>query len=185
MIGEIEDRPALAACRQLQLIALAMGGGLILMAGLVFWSYLNATAQVPTPQEIKAINTLTTTAMVITLLAIVISEVCWRAMIRKTSGMFKARVQTAYIVRLAFRESAGLFGMTVAYIAALNGVLRVYPAYWVNMLPVALFLLFLAVHWPSTGSLTAEHSTTFFEFGSLCRHAKALPDAPRPCPDKS
>lgn len=155
-IVDTEDGVLPAAAQQLKTVALAMGGGLMLMAGLIVWSYLNAAAKVPTPNEVKSINTLTTVVMVVALLSIVASEVVWRVILRKTEGALGARVQTAYIVRLACREGAGLLGMTVAYISALNGVLRVYPAYWVNLAPFALFLLFLATHWPSAEKLTAE-----------------------------
>ena len=155
-IVETEDGVSPAAAQQLKIIALAMGGGLTLMAGLIFWSYLNAAAKVPTPNEVRSINTLTTVMMVVALLSIVASEVVWRFILRKTPGALSVRVQTAYIARLACREGAGLLGMTVAYIAALNGVLRVYPAYWVNLAPLVLFLIFLATHWPSAERLTAE-----------------------------
>ncbi len=158
---EAEDGVSPAAAQQLKIIAFAMGGGLTLMAGLIFWSYLNAAAKRPTPNEVQSINTLTTVVMVAALLAIVASEVVWRVIVRKTPGALSARVSTAYIARLACREGAGLFGMTVAYIAALNGVLRAYPAYWVNLAPFVLFLLFLATHWPSAETLTAEASEVF------------------------
>ena len=156
MSVETEEGVSPLTARMLTLIVSAMGGGLTLMAGLVFWSYINTAAKVPTPIEVQSINTLTTMMMAAALCAIVASEFIWRAMLRKTSGALGARVQTAYILRLACREGAGLLGMTVAYIAALNGVLRVYPAYWVNLAPFALFLGFLATHWPSVEKLTAE-----------------------------
>lgn len=145
-----------AAGRQLKIIAFAMGGGLTMMAGFVFWSYFNAAAKVPTPNEVKSINTLTTVMMVAALLAIIASEFIWRFILRKAAGPFSARVATAYIVRLACREGAALPGMMVAYIAAHNGVLSAYPAYWVNLAPFMLFLIFLATHWPSAERLAAD-----------------------------
>ena len=152
---EAEDAVSPALGQQLKIIALAMGGGLTMMAGLILWSYLNAAAKTPTLNEVRSINTLTIAIMVAALLAIVASEVAWRFLL-KTSGAFGVRVQIAYIVRLACREGAGLLGMTVTYVAALNGVLRAYPAYWVNLVPFALFLGFLAAHFPSAEKLTAE-----------------------------
>ncbi|MDD5302387.1 MAG: hypothetical protein PHS14_04685 [Elusimicrobia bacterium] len=142
--------------RTLTVIASAMGGGLTMMAVLVFWSYLSAAAKVPTPNEVRSVNALTVIMMVAALIAIVASELVWRVYLRRTPGELGARVRTAFIARLACREGAGLLGMTVAYIAALNGVLRVYPAYWVNLAPFFLFLGFLATHWPSAEKLTAE-----------------------------
>lgn len=155
-IVETEDGVSPATAQQLKIIAFAMGAGLTMMAGLVFWSYANAAAKVPNPNEVKSINTFTTVAMVVALLSTIASEIGWRSLLRKSSGSFSAGVQTAFIVRLACREGAGLLGMTVAYLSALNGVLRVYPAYWVNLAPYGLFLGFLATHWPSVEKLTDE-----------------------------
>ncbi|MBI4060888.1 MAG: hypothetical protein HY403_05600, partial [Elusimicrobia bacterium] len=138
---EANDGVSPDAARQLGVVALAMGGGLALMAGLVVWSHLNAAAKVPTPGEVRAVNALTTAAMLAALLLVVASEFAWRGALRRAPGTFGARVRTAYILRLACREGAGLLGMTVAYIAALDGVLRAYPAYWVNLAPFLLFLL--------------------------------------------
>lgn len=155
-VVETEDGVPPATARQLRIIALAMGSGLTLMAGFVAWAYLGAAAKVPTAQGVKFINALTVVAMVAALLAIVVSEVLWRSLLRRSSGTLGVRAQGAFIVRLACREFAGLLGMTVAYLAALNGVLRVYPAYAVNLAPYALFLGFLATHWPSDEKLAAE-----------------------------
>jgi len=156
VIVETEDGVSPATAQQLKIIAFAMGAGLAMMAGLVFWSYLYAADKAPTAQGVQFINTLTTAAMVVALMAIVVSEFVWRSLLRKTPGPLGARVQTAFIVRLACREGAGLLGMTVAYLAAINGVLRAYPAYWVNLVPFALFLGFLATHWPSAEGLAAD-----------------------------
>jgi hypothetical protein len=142
--------------RQLQIIAGAMGGGLTMMAGLVVLSYFNAEAKIPAPQTVKFINTFTIVAMAAALSSIIASEAVWRQLLRKPGRAAGQRAQSAFIVRLALREGAGLAGLTVAYVAALNGVLRVYPAYWVTFAPFALFLGFLATHWPSAEKLDAE-----------------------------
>ena len=99
---------------------------------------------------------LATVAMLVAVSCIVASEIAWRSLLKKSAGPLGGRVQIAFIIRLALREGAGLLGMVVAYLAALNGVLRVYPAYWVNGAPFALFLGFLAAHWPSAETLAVE-----------------------------
>lgn len=137
-------------------IASAMAGGLTLMAGLIVWFYMGSAGKAPQAAQVQAVNTLTIAAMVMAASAIVASEILWRLLLRRASGEPAARVQTAFIVRLACREGAALLGMTAAYIAARGGVLRAYPAYWVNMAPYALFLSFLALHWPSAERLAAE-----------------------------
>jgi len=147
MTDEAEASPA--ASQQLKVISFAMGGGLTMMAGLVAWSYRNAAPVVPTPDGVRLINTLTFVAMGAALAAIIASEIAWRSLARKN-------IHSAFIVRLALREGGALFGLTVAYIAALNGVLSVYPAYWVNLAPFALFLGFLATHWPKYPSFSEK-----------------------------
>lgn len=140
----------------LRLIAAAMAGGLVLMAGLVAWTAFNAAPEPPALERVRTVNTLTTVAMLIGVAAIVLSEFLWRRLLRSTPGTLAGRVQTAFIVRLAAREGAGLLGLTSAYVAAASGTLRAYPAYWVNLVPCGLFLTFLAAHWPTAERLAAE-----------------------------
>ena len=133
-----------------------MAAGMVLLAGLVAWT--NATGdKSATPENVRLINLLTTIAMGVTLSAIAVSEFLWRRMLRAApADGLAAAVQQAFIIRLACREGAGLLGLTVAYLAALNGTLRAYPAYWVDAAPAALFVGFVALHWPSAERLESE-----------------------------
>lgn len=140
----------------LRIISFAMAAGLTAMAGLVAWTYFNYKGEAPTPDRVRLINILTTVAMAVTLSAIAASEVLWRRMLKKRTGALSGAVQTAFIVRLALREGPGLLGLTAAYLAAANGTLKAYPAYWVNAVPYALFLTFLAAHWPTAERLASE-----------------------------
>jgi hypothetical protein len=144
-----------AAARTLRMISAAMGAGLAIVAALVLWAYVGAAGTVPSPVDVKSINVFTTVAMVFALAATIASELAWRGGVRKSAGT-SGGVQTAFIVRLACREAAALLAMTVAFLAAGNGVLRTYPAYWVNLAPFVLFLIFLASHWPAAERLEAE-----------------------------
>lgn len=155
-VVETEDGVSPATAQQLKIIAFAMGGGLTMMAGFIFLSYFNAAAKVPSPHDVQFINTATTVMMMSALVLIAASEISWRSLLRKSTGPLSGRVHIAFIVRLACREGAGLLSLTISYLAALNGVLRVYPAYWVNLVPFVLFLGFLATHWPSVEKLTDE-----------------------------
>ncbi len=134
----------------LRMISLAMAGGLTLMAGLVAWTHFNYAGEAPAPERVRFINLMTTVAMGMTLAGIVFSEVLWRSLLRG------GNVQAAFIARLAAREGAGLLGLTAAYLAAANGTLKAYPAYWVNLAPFGLFIGFLAAHWPTAERLSAE-----------------------------
>ncbi|MCM2303370.1 MAG: hypothetical protein NDJ72_01610 [Elusimicrobia bacterium] len=155
-IVENEEGVSPATARQLQIIAFAMGAGLTMMAGLTLWFHAGSAGAVPEPGSVRAINTMTTTVMVLALGLIVASEFVWRSVLRGSPGPLSGRVQTAFIIRLAMREGAGLLGLVVAFLAARNGVLRAYPAYWVGLAPYALFLGFLAAHWPTEDRLEAE-----------------------------
>ena len=145
-----------ATVQQLQIIAFSMGAGLVTMSSLIAWFYFKAAELAPASEHVRAVNSLTTIAMLVAVSCIVASEIVWRQVLKKSTGALSDRVRTAFIVRLALREGAGLVGMVVAYIAALNGVLRAYPAYWVNLAPYGLFLGFLATHWPTSGKLADE-----------------------------
>ncbi len=151
-----EENVSPEAAHTLRIIALAMGGGMAMMAGLVAWAYFNAAARTPTALEVRGINTLTIAVMAMSFASIAASEVVWRMVLRKSQGELSRRVLTAYIVRLACREMPGLFGLTVAYVGAVNGVLKIYPSYWVNLVPFGLFLGFLASHFPAVEKLTSE-----------------------------
>ncbi|UPT75033.1 MAG: hypothetical protein M0D55_04790 [Elusimicrobiota bacterium] len=125
------------------------------MAGLVVWTWANTAVQAPELDRVRFINTLTMISMGLTFACVVASEWQWRALLRRP-GPLAGKLQAAYIVRLAAREGAGLLGLTTAYLAAANGTLRAYPAYWVNLVPYALFLGFLAAHWPTASRLAEE-----------------------------
>lgn len=141
--------------RLLKMISSAMAAGLAIVAGLVLWSYVRSVGTVPAPVDVKSINVFTTVAMVFALAATIASELAWRGGVRKSTGT-SAGVRMAFIVRICCREAAALLGMTVAFLAGADGVLRAYPAYWVNLAPFALFLIFLASHWPTVARLEAE-----------------------------
>ncbi|MBI3564348.1 MAG: hypothetical protein HY079_04040 [Elusimicrobia bacterium] len=150
--------PALSpkTSRTLCLIGGAMGLGVAALAAVIAVLHLRC-ARTPTPDEVRLINLMTGAAMVAALLAIVASEVVWKAQLKGADAAnADARVTTAFIVRTALREGSAMFGLVVGLLAALNGTLGVYPAYWVALAPAALFLGYLAMHWPSPENLQAE-----------------------------
>jgi len=153
---ETEDGVSPAAAQSLKIISFAMASGLTVMAGVVLWFYAASEGKVPDVKSVQVINTMTSTAMVLSLGLIVASEFVWRSVLRRPEGKLGDRVQTAFILRLAMREGAGLLGLVVAFLAARDGVLRAYAAYWVCLAPYALFLGFLAAHWPAAEKLESE-----------------------------
>jgi hypothetical protein len=133
-----------------------MASGSTMLAVAVVWFYVASEGVAPDPRSVQVINTMITTVMVLALGLIVASEFVWRSMLRQPVGSLGDRVQIAFIIRLAMRDVACMLGLVVAFLAARNGVLRAYPAYWVGLAPYALFLGFLAAHWPTEERLGAE-----------------------------
>jgi hypothetical protein len=143
--------------RTLRVISLAMGNGIALLIALIVFLYMRSAAAVPTPQALKLINTLTILSMAYSVGAIVVSEILWKKMIGEaTASDVNAKTQSAYILRAAMREGAALLGGVTLLLAGQNGVLRAYPAYWVDLAPAALFWSFLYLHWPTLENLKTE-----------------------------
>lgn len=141
----------------LRLIAGAMGAGVVLLAGVAFYFFV-AGEKTPQPGEVRVINILTGIVMLQALAAIAAAEFVWRKLLSRVEepGAADGAVLSASIVRLALREGAAMLGLVVCLLAALNGTLRVYPAYWVNLAPSAFFLFFLAARWPSLDGLREQ-----------------------------
>ncbi len=140
----------------LRAILLAMAGGLCLLAAVVVFSHARSAGVVPDAARVRAENAMTMAAMAAAAALIVASEAVWRGVLRGGRGALAQRVRTAFIVRAALREGAALFGLVVALLCARSGVLRLYPAYWANFAPFALFLVFAKMHWPTAENLSAE-----------------------------
>jgi len=65
-----------------------------------------------------------------------------------------AKLQAAYIVRLALFEGVAIVGL-IAVLLSGQAVLQEQPAYWANLVSAAAFLLFLAMTFPTRGRVEA------------------------------
>jgi len=143
--------------RTLRLISFAMGLGIVFLALISFIFYTRSSSVVPAPSAVRMINLLTVISMGYALATIVVSEILWKKMIAgAVAADVNMKVQKAYIVRSVTREGGALLGAVTFFIACQNGVLRAYPAYWIDLVPAALFWSFLYVHWPSLENLKTE-----------------------------
>lgn len=149
-------RVSAETARTLRIIAAAMAGGLALFAGVAVWFHLRAAGAVPTPEQVRGVNLLTTLAMAGAVGSILGSEILWRRLLRAPGGTLDERARAAFVARLALREGGAIFGLAVAVLAALSGILRAYPAYWANLAPFGLFVVFVAARWPSEEGLNAQ-----------------------------
>jgi hypothetical protein len=150
------EKPSEQTVRTLQVLLFAMAMGLSLLAAVVLYLYFKSAGVVPDPARVRADNNLTMVAMAVAAAAIVASEAGWRQLLRAGEGALSERVSSAFIVRAAAREGAGMMGLVAALLCAQHGVLRLYPAYWANFAPFGLFLVFAKMHWPTAESLAAE-----------------------------
>jgi hypothetical protein len=144
----------------LRTISFAMANGVALLAAIsVFFYYKSSGAGAPTPQSLRFVNTMTILSMAVSVGVIFVSEIAWKKMLAgATAADVNARTQTAFIMRAALREGAALAGTVTFFLACQDGVLRAYPAYWVDLVPAALFWSFLYLHWPSLANLKLELS---------------------------
>ena len=142
--------------RQLRVISFVMGGWIALLTAAPVFYYLRPTAA-PTLQALKLVNTLTIFSMGASFAAIVASEIIWKKMLAGAAASdVNAKVRAAFSMRLSLRLQAALVGAVTIYLACRNGVLRAYPAYWVDLAPAGMFWSFLYLHWPSLENLKAE-----------------------------
>lgn len=143
--------------RTLRLVSFAMGLGIGFLALISMVFYSRSAEVVPAPSAIKMINMLTVISMGYALATIVVSEILWKKMLAgAVAADVNMKTQKAYIIRSVTREGGALLGAVTFFIACQNGVLRAYPAYWIDLAPAALFWSFLYFHWPSLENLKAE-----------------------------
>ena len=155
--GEPAESLAEGMTRTLRVIAFSMGNGVALLTAVSLFFYGRSAAAAPTLQSLRLVNRLTILSMAAAFAAIVVSELAWKKMLaRVVAENVNAKTRTAFIVRAALREGAALAGGATLFLACQDGVLRAYPAYWVDLAPAALFWSFLYLHWPSLENLKAE-----------------------------
>lgn len=146
-----------ATARSLRVIVGAMGAGLaMLTAAILYIHFFQAAGRVPTPRSVGFINLMTMVAMTVAVAGIGASEFLWRRMLRTLPGTLDEKVSQALVLRSALREGPALLGLVTLFLAAQGGVLRVYPAYWADAAPAALFWSYLFLHWPTVENLKAE-----------------------------
>jgi purine-cytosine permease-like protein len=64
-----------------------------------------------------------------------------------------AIIRTSSIVRLALLEGLAMFGLTICFLGAIQGVLQQYPIYWLNMISTVIFEMIIFTEFPSRQKL--------------------------------
>ena len=145
------DASSEASAAALRAVLSTLLCGLALLVAVVVYAHARATGLTPSAERVRADNGLTMVAMAVAAALVVVSEAFWRGIIRGGG-----RVKKAFIVRAALREAAAMSGLFAALVCARHGVLRLYPAYWANLAPLGLFVVFAKLHWPTAAGLDAE-----------------------------
>jgi hypothetical protein len=146
--------PAAAVMRS---IGGAMGAGIAMLVAVDAYLCVKAPDRVPTPESLRTLNAFTIVSMAVALAAILLSEAMWRSQLRgATAENVAAKATSALVLRSALREGSALLGAVAVLLAAQGGILRLYPAYWANLAPAALFWFYLGAHWPTAARLKSE-----------------------------
>ena len=65
-------------------------------------------------------------------------------------------VRNAYILRLTLFEGVAYFGLVILLISAMDGVLALFPQYWINILSTLVLLIFIPVTFPTRERVLLE-----------------------------
>lgn len=158
-----------------QIIQGAMISGVMAFALAVAFMYTRSAMLEPGETDLDTVRTLTVVHFIF-LVANVGSSLFFTQRLFSPEGMRDAlaaddaqsaakrcvlQQRTALIVRLAVLEGSAFFGLAVCMIGAMNGVLRVTPAYWVNLLSPFLLISYGIATFPSRERLVAWFEERF------------------------
>jgi hypothetical protein len=69
---------------------------------------------------------------------------------------FVAALRSAYILRLTIFEGVAYFGLVVLLISATDGVLMLFPQYWINLLSTLVLMVFIPTTFPTRERLQSH-----------------------------
>lgn len=128
----------------MRMIAGAMAAGVGMLCVVVVIMYVTAQPRPVTEQALSLVKTL---SLVNALVAVISYPVS--ALISKSAE----NAQAAMVLRLAPREGAALLGCVACLIAAMSGVLKAHPLFWLNLLTAGVFILTTALSLPTEQDL--------------------------------
>ena len=156
--------------QSLQIVQLAMASGVLILAGAVLVLHLTGASRSAAPalpeRDLVWPLTLAHAAAALGLwaLALLIPALFLRPARLFRSGPSSVRPSSdipgrerrcldafrgAFILRVALLEAPALFGLVLCLLASMSGRLEEQPAYWLNGLSAVVFLLFVAVSFPT------------------------------------
>ena len=158
-----------------QIITGALLMGVLMFALVVFYMYEQAVPGSPGAAEIDTIRTMT---FVHLFFLVVNVGVGWflaqrifspqsvaAAVGTEDTAALSARLvmqqRSAMIIRLAVMEGAAFFGLVICLLGSMNGVLRVMPEYWINLLSPFLLVAYGIATFPSRERLVSWFEERF------------------------
>jgi hypothetical protein len=173
---EQEFRSALTPryVRSLRLIALALGGGVLML--LLIAVALTYSGLLPEPEHepsnaghvLYLFSIMNAVLVIVTFgLASAAPRFLWARMPARRRADTGRRaldaVRAVFIVRLALCEAGALFGVIVCIVGATLGVLRTHPLYWLNAAAALVLLATIAFGFPDEDRLVALYESLIEE----------------------
>ncbi len=142
--------------RALQIIYLAIAGGVVLFAVVVAALYWwEAEAVTPKASQISLVQLLSFAhVLVAATVYLFAGAFIYRRMLTagsedETAEAILGKIRTAEVVRLALYEGVAMLGLVTCLLGVLFGVLRQMPVYWLNLFSTFVLLGFVASNIPT------------------------------------
>ena len=152
--------------KSLQIFYFVFGIGALLLLFFVLFQTLS-TPDIPVAVDDMVVRMLSVVHLVYGLAGYVLAPLLFRRVLgrgitkRNPDRVAKA-IRNAYIMRLTLFEGVAYFGLVILLIAAMDGVLALFPQYWLNLLSTLVLLVFLPATFPTRErvhlELQAQHS---------------------------
>jgi len=146
--------------KSLQIFYFAFGVGALLLLFFVLFQSVSAT-DIPVVVEDEVARLLSIVHLVYGLLAYSLAPVLFRRILSGglSSGhvdRLLAALRNAYVLRLTLFEGVAYFGLVVILLSINDGVLALFPQYWINILSTLILLVFIPVTFPTRERVTAH-----------------------------
>lgn len=163
--------------KELQIIFLALGFGIFIFTIVLFFIY-NAISEIVTSGDTSQILLLSIIHFILLLCCFPLSKYLFENIMRgkwvskfslKSLGKpddavqeeparaFWDRLRSAHIIRLSLFEGVALFGLVICTLGMFDGVMQIYPVFWLNLMSILVFGMILVSNFP-----TAEKMENFF-----------------------
>ena len=139
--------------KSLQIFYFAFGIGALLLLLVVLFQSLS-TVDVPLTVDDIVVRMLTVVHLVYGAAGYVLAPMLFRRVLtrglssRRSHRVAKA-LRNAYIYRLALFEGVAYFGLVILLISTFDGVLTLFPQYWINILSTLILLVFVPATFPT------------------------------------